>query len=111
MDLRPMAARRRFADYADPGGGVRGARSCWTALMHPALAAILPRWREQPCSGNCGTVARRTDDGDGGVRGFAEPSVGHLAGLDDDPGRGNASLRSEEHTSELQSPMYLVCRL
>src|SRR5437762_9333932 len=25
------------------------------------------------------------------------------------PGRG--SLRSEEHTSELQSPMYLVCRL
>jgi len=23
-------------------------------LMHPALAAILPRWREQPCSGNLG---------------------------------------------------------
>src|SRR5437762_9876725 len=23
----------------------------------------------------------------------------------------NSSLRSEEHTSELQSPMYLVCRL
>jgi len=22
--------------------------------MHPALAAILPRWREQPCSGNLG---------------------------------------------------------
>src|SRR5437764_11188124 len=29
---------------------------------------------------------------------------GHLAGLED-------RLRSEEHTSELQSPMYLVCRL
>src|SRR5437764_9746600 len=28
----------------------------------------------------------------------AEPRVGHVA-------------RSEEHTSELQSPMYLVCRL
>src|ERR1017187_10737335 len=28
------------------------------------------------------------------------------------PGRGSASeCRSEEHTSELQSPMYLVCRL
>src|SRR5437879_10540927 len=31
------------------------------------------------------------------------------AGLSDDRGRG--VLRSEEHTSELQSPMYLVCRL
>src|ERR1017187_4652841 len=26
-------------------------------------------------------------------------------------GRGRNPLRSEEHTSELQSPMYLVCRL
>src|SRR5437764_2953560 len=26
-------------------------------------------------------------------------------------GRSSRSLRSEEHTSELQSPMYLVCRL
>src|SRR5437764_13649834 len=25
--------------------------------------------------------------------------------------RANRSFRSEEHTSELQSPMYLVCRL
>src|SRR5437879_7745264 len=25
--------------------------------------------------------------------------------------RGESELRSEEHTSELQSPMYLVCRL
>src|SRR5437764_4949265 len=27
------------------------------------------------------------------------------------PSRGTRSGRSEEHTSELQSPMYLVCRL
>src|SRR5437764_11325069 len=26
-------------------------------------------------------------------------------------GRGRRGARSEEHTSELQSPMYLVCRL
>src|SRR5437763_9992453 len=26
-------------------------------------------------------------------------------------GRGGDQMRSEEHTSELQSPMYLVCRL
>src|SRR5437762_9625233 len=28
-----------------------------------------------------------------------------------DPARGGGAGRSEEHTSELQSPMYLVCRL
>src|SRR5437763_17044752 len=28
-----------------------------------------------------------------------------------DPSNGSSPLRSEEHTSELQSPMYLVCRL
>src|SRR5437762_14349802 len=40
------------------------------------------------------------------------------AGIVRDPGRGCARredhglrYRSEEHTSELQSPMYLVCRL
>src|SRR5436189_1302705 len=27
------------------------------------------------------------------------------------PHHGEGALRSEEHTSELQSPMYLVCRL
>src|SRR5215210_8212150 len=27
------------------------------------------------------------------------------------PARGHRRRRSEEHTSELQSPMYLVCRL
>src|SRR5437764_9835833 len=27
------------------------------------------------------------------------------------PGGGGEQMRSEEHTSELQSPMYLVCRL
>src|SRR5437762_3853625 len=31
--------------------------------------------------------------------------------IDDDGSRVGESLRSEEHTSELQSPMYLVCRL
>src|SRR5437763_11138555 len=33
-------------------------------------------------------------------------------GVAHEPGRGaRACPRSEEHTSELQSPMYLVCRL
>src|SRR5437762_5487011 len=34
----------------------------------------------------------------------------HLGG-GDGPAKGPAEERSEEHTSELQSPMYLVCRL
>src|SRR5437762_9826823 len=38
--------------------------------------------------------------------------VGGMALLEDAGGRGHrGGLRSEEHTSELQSPMYLVCRL
>src|SRR5437879_8063094 len=44
-----------------------------------------------------GGITVRYAPGDAAVRAF-------LAGVD-------ALLRSEEHTSELQSPMYLVCRL
>src|SRR3712207_8200086 len=36
---------------------------------------------------------------------------GHAHGARDGPRRGAASGRSEEHTSELQSRQYLVCRL
>src|ERR1017187_10717165 len=35
----------------------------------------------------------------------------YAGGVADSVLEGKASLRSEEHTSELQSPMYLVCRL
>src|ERR1017187_10781023 len=49
-----------------------------------------------------------------GVQTCALPiySVPRFFGLDCYSGIGGASsCRSEEHTSELQSPMYLVCRL
>src|SRR5437762_3860326 len=36
---------------------------------------------------------------------------GQGAGIDHRPGAIGRGARSEEHTSELQSPMYLVCRL
>src|SRR5437762_14096160 len=49
---------------------------------------------------------RRDDEPEPGPRG--EPRPTHGAVLRPGPGR---HLRSEEHTSELQSPMYLVCRL
>src|SRR5438552_12697493 len=35
--------------------------------------------------------------------------AGHIVGADDGPGK--VQTRSEEHTSELQSPDHLVCRL
>src|SRR5437764_9138290 len=43
-----------------------------------------------------------------------EDRDGALPGAREAPGRARAAAlrrRSEEHTSELQSPMYLVCRL
>src|SRR3712207_8434614 len=36
---------------------------------------------------------------------------GHLLGVEDGVGRLESRNRSEEHTSELQSRQYLVCRL
>src|SRR3712207_7385197 len=58
------------------------------------------------------------------ITGELEPTVEHAGGvhqrgattgddalLDGGPGRGDRVLRSEEHTSELQSRQYLVCRL
>src|SRR5437762_4716966 len=44
---------------------------------------------------------------------LAATRVADLARTGRDPANRTAwaSLRSEEHTSELQSPMYLVCRL
>src|SRR3712207_7312103 len=40
---------------------------------------------------------------------FAPPLSGKR--ITDEPGRRQVSTRSEEHTSELQSRQYLVCRL
>src|SRR3712207_7007149 len=52
-----------------------------------------------------GATRRAVDEGGTGLRVVAE-----LTPLAADPGR-RADLRSEEHTSELQSRQYLVCRL
>src|SRR5690348_17508260 len=45
------------------------------------------------------------------VLGYALGTIGWLAGLGVFNDLGRQILRSEEHTSELQSPVHLVCRL
>src|SRR5437762_13310385 len=62
----------------------------YTLSLHDALP-ILPAW---PCGCRPESWPR--------CRSAASRSTGQTSSL---------SLRSEEHTSELQSPMYLVCRL
>src|SRR5205809_2743786 len=41
----------------------------------------------------------------------ADAADQHLGGDDGEPGQADADARSEEHTSELQSRLHLVCRL
>src|SRR3712207_8474914 len=45
------------------------------------------------------------------ISGLSVSVDGYITGRDPGPGRGLGDGRSEEHTSELQSRQYLVCRL
>src|SRR5437762_5019835 len=85
--------------------------SCSLLLNTPAQAQTAGQGRK-------GTIAGRVMDSSGGVLQGAQITVepkgvnvvsdaqGQFFVNDLEPGS-----RSEEHTSELQSPMYLVCRL
>src|SRR3712207_6991161 len=65
----------------------------YTLSLHDALPICRARPRSRPGAG----VARAAVDGRRGVGGRRRPVAGRR--------------RSEEHTSELQSRQYLVCRL
>src|SRR5437763_5507392 len=85
---------------------IRGGNTLYKALTHPHAAA--------PGRALVGALAAHPPtaivDPLGAAEGFAE--IFGLAGVEL---AGiyvqNIAQRSEEHTSELQSPMYLVCRL
>src|SRR5437879_6865132 len=47
----------------------------------------------------------------GSVTGTLPPSAATRNGIETVASTSSSASRSEEHTSELQSPMYLVCRL
>src|SRR5437762_13524058 len=71
----------------------------YTTLFRSRAPGGGPRPRAGPAAGRC-RLPRR------GLRAEGRP-VGHDQRQPD----ADAVARSEEHTSELQSPMYLVCRL
>src|SRR5436189_4042699 len=45
------------------------------------------------------------------LAGWTRTALWHMTGHKREDGSSLSRRRSEEHTSELQSPMYLVCRL
>src|SRR3712207_7224500 len=80
-------------------------RSFFLMIRRPPRSTLFPY-----------TTLFRSDQGDdaagheaGGAHGRA--ASGHLGDLDDAPTGRDLDARSEEHTSELQSRQYLVCRL
>src|SRR3712207_7004396 len=79
----------------------------YTLSLHDALPISLHRRQPRPA----GRRHARAD----GVRAADRRPVRQPAAQRDDlgapAGRGRTAARSEEHTSELQSRQYLVCRL
>src|SRR3712207_7312850 len=77
----------------------------YTLSLHDALP-IYPR----RLGGRGGAARARRGDGDP-RRGLADPRLQPRAGTQVARAGGRDGRRSEEHTSELQSRQYLVCRL
>src|SRR5437879_9906352 len=79
-----------------PGPLVRQRVSPSSPFSWPAARTIFPPCSPPRSAANSSTTSRRPPAAIGRCR--APPS-------------SRRTIRSEEHTSELQSPMYLVCRL
>src|SRR5437879_9921252 len=85
-------------------------------MLHEVMKKRTPLPGIQP---GCGLLqffggeapAREGAERAGGLVGEHARAAAHLLDLDGRSFRVFQGLRSEEHTSELQSPMYLVCRL
>src|SRR5207244_4847366 len=76
---------------------------------HRHLAGVVRGLRELPRAELAVQIAQVRGGGDGGLLGI-EPLVHPPVDTQTVAARGG-SHRSEEHTSELQSPDHLVCRL
>src|SRR3712207_8680429 len=76
-----------------------------TLFRSLAIALVLEGVPRQQAAAQCGMDRQTLQDW---VHRYNEAGI---AGLRSRPCPGRAPLRSEEHTSELQSRQYLVCRL
>src|SRR5687767_15452677 len=84
----------------------------YTLSLHDALPIFGARHRlddRHPRQRDRG--ARQPEGDHHRAQGVAPPRCRHARPRADRAARGNERLRSEEHTSELQSLAYLVCRL
>src|SRR5436189_507335 len=75
----------------------------YTLSLHDALPISTPRRGDGDGTDNPASAPR--------AGGRLPPAAGRLLWRLEQPGLFPLEPRSEEHTSELQSPMYLVCRL
>src|SRR6266404_5389723 len=115
----PAVPRRRYADFCNKIGTFRTCRDGLTMSAHGGKAENICSkgvFRLLTHSGlclHCRTTAARS----GGARGLRlKASCDFALGLEPHVGTIRSrlvekSFRSEEHTSELQSLAYLVCRL
>src|SRR5437763_10155386 len=76
----------------------------FTLSLHDALPICLP-WGSAADRNVCPAIKAPTNE----IR--CSPRARAAASTPDSATRAASIGRSEEHTSELQSPMYLVCRL
>src|SRR5437762_6629830 len=86
-------------DKLCPSGSRKLAAQKGPATLRGSTKNSTPRWRNASQAGRTPSTEKTTS---------VAPAAGWLAR---GSGRLNMRVRSEEHTSELQSPMYLVCRL
>src|SRR2546422_1589716 len=80
-----------------------------TLFPYTTLFRSLPPAARDDRGPGCAGDQRRQHQGDGPVRSVSRSREGPLSGRD--ARDGEAPRRSEEHTSELQSRLHLVCRL
>src|SRR5437764_15305096 len=93
-----------MSDHVAPFSRLRLAvlyRVFFLMIRRPPRSTLFPYttlFRSSPCASACSRTA-------------AAPSAASTRSASPEPSCRSSPQRSEEHTSELQSPMYLVCRL
>src|SRR5437879_11142275 len=93
-----------------PGGSGDGSANCYAPAWgrHKARTRPVPGNHEYSTAGAAGYFGYFGSAAGDPAKGYYSYDLGdwHIIALN-----SNIAKRSEEHTSELQSPMYLVCRL